>query len=180
MPSRLWKVCSVPSTFVKISKWWPVRFGQRARRGNGPLQGLTEGSSRYPTHGAGEREDAGQTLVEGRETRGQKATVPASRAGFACRGALWHTDCRAQRAPGLRVALGQWCPRLPPRLKESYLAQNSLELKLPSESSPPFYAKQRSLSPEEKKWTLRLITPSSQPVQPLADLQNSLPQPFKR
>lgn len=89
MPSRLWKVCSVPSTFVKISKWWPVRFGQRARRGNGPLQGLTEGSSRYPTHGAGEREDAGQTLVEGRETRGQKATVPASRAGFACRGALW-------------------------------------------------------------------------------------------
>ena len=36
-------------------------------------------------------------------------------------------------------------------LKESYRAQNSLELKLPSRSSPPFYAKQRTLSPEEKK-----------------------------
>ena len=35
-------------------------------------------------------------------------------------------------------------------LKESYRAQNSLELKLPSGSSPPFYAKQRTLSPEEK------------------------------
>ena len=59
------------------------------------------------------------------------------------------------------------------------MAQNSLELKLPSRSSPPFYAKQRTLSPEGKKWTLRLITPSSQLVQPLADLQNSLPQQFK-
>ena len=36
-------------------------------------------------------------------------------------------------------------------LKESYPAQNSLELKLPSRSSPPFYAKQRALSPEGKK-----------------------------
>ena len=69
-------------------------------------------------------------------------------------------------------------------LKESYyMAQNSLELKLSSRSSPPFCAKQRTLSPEgkkKKKWTLRLIMPSSQPVQPLVDLQNSLPQPFKR
>ena len=67
-------------------------------------------------------------------------------------------------------------------LKESYyMAQNSLELKLPSRSSPPFCAKQRTLSPEgKKKWTLRLIMPSSQPVQSLVDLQNSLPQPFKR
>ena len=66
-------------------------------------------------------------------------------------------------------------------MKESYMAQNSLELKLPSWSSPPFYAKQRTLSLEEKKkGHLRLITPSSQPVQPLANLQNSLPQPFKR
>ena len=40
----------------------------------------------------------------------------------------------------------------------------------------------------KKKWTLRLITPSSQLVQPLADLQNSLPsllrdypeQPWRR
>ena len=63
------------------------------------------------------------------------------------------------------------------------MAQNSLELKLSSPSSPPFYAKQRTLTPEDKKkkkMTLRLITPSSQPVQPLADLQNSLPQLFKR
>ena len=36
-------------------------------------------------------------------------------------------------------------------MKESYMAQNSLELKLPSRSSPPFKAKQRTLSPEEKK-----------------------------
>ena len=35
-------------------------------------------------------------------------------------------------------------------LKESYMAQNRLGLKLPSRSSPPFYAKQRTLSPEEK------------------------------
>ena len=68
-------------------------------------------------------------------------------------------------------------------MKKSYMAQNSLEFKLPSRSSPPFYAKQRTLSPkagEEKKRTLWLIMPSSQPVQPLAHLQNSLPQLFKR
>ena len=35
-------------------------------------------------------------------------------------------------------------------VKESYMAQNSLELKLPSRSPPPFYAKQRTLSPEAK------------------------------
>ena len=34
-------------------------------------------------------------------------------------------------------------------MKESYKAQNSLELKLPSRSSQPFYAKQRILSPKE-------------------------------
>ena len=33
-------------------------------------------------------------------------------------------------------------------MKESYMAQNSLEFKLPSRSSPPFYAKQRTLSPK--------------------------------
>ena len=54
------------------------------------------------------------------------------------------------------------------------MAQNSLELKLPSGSSPPFYAKQRTLS-QEQKMDVRLIMPSSQPIQPLADLQNSLP-----
>ena len=31
------------------------------------------------------------------------------------------------------------------------MAQNSLQLKLPSRPSPPFYAKQRTLSPERKK-----------------------------
>ena len=65
-------------------------------------------------------------------------------------------------------------------MKESYMAQNSLELKLSSRSSPPVYAKQRTLSPEQKKCTLRFITPSSQLVQPLVYLQNSLPQPFKK
>ena len=41
-------------------------------------------------------------------------------------------------------------------LKERYLAQNSLELKLPSRSSPPFYAKQRTLSPKEKKADIKV------------------------
>ena len=36
-------------------------------------------------------------------------------------------------------------------IKESYMDQNSLELKLPLGSSPPFYAKQRTCSPEGKK-----------------------------
>jgi len=35
-------------------------------------------------------------------------------------------------------------------VKERYMAQNSLELKLPSRSSPPFYAKRITLSPEEE------------------------------
>ena len=35
-------------------------------------------------------------------------------------------------------------------MKESYMAQNSLEVNLPSRSSPPFYAKQRTLHPKEK------------------------------
>ena len=41
-------------------------------------------------------------------------------------------------------------------MKESYMAQNSLELKLPSGSSPPFYAKQRTLSPKEKKMDIKV------------------------
>ena len=36
------------------------------------------------------------------------------------------------------------------RVKASYMAQNSLVLKLPSRSSPPFYAKERTLSPKVK------------------------------
>ena len=50
-------------------------------------------------------------------------------------------------------------------LKESYRAQNSLELKFPSRSSPPFYAKQRTLSLEEKIDIKGLIILSSQLVQ---------------
>ena len=42
------------------------------------------------------------------------------------------------------------------QVKESYTAQNSLELKLPSGSSSPFYAKQRTLSPEEKKVDIKV------------------------
>ena len=42
------------------------------------------------------------------------------------------------------------------QVKESYRAQNSLELKLPSRSSPPFYAKQRTLSPKEKKADIKV------------------------
>ena len=41
-------------------------------------------------------------------------------------------------------------------MKESYTAQNSLELKLHSGSSPPFYAKQKTLSPEEKKMDIKV------------------------
>ena len=54
-----------------------------------------------------------------------------------------------------------------------------MELKLPW-ILPTILCKTKLSHPEGKKWTLRLITPSSQPVQPLADLQNTLPQPFKR
>ena len=65
-------------------------------------------------------------------------------------------------------------------MKESYLAQNSLELKLPSRSFPPFYAKQKTLSPEEKKMDIKVDYAQLPVVQPLAYLQNSLPQPYKR
>ena len=41
-------------------------------------------------------------------------------------------------------------------LKESYRAQNSLELKFPSRSSPPFYVKQRTLSPKGKKMDIKV------------------------
>ena len=48
----------------------------------------------------------------------------------------------------LRISCGQVTERkLSSRVKERYRAQNSLEMKLPSRSSPPFYAKQRALSP---------------------------------
>ena len=41
-------------------------------------------------------------------------------------------------------------------MKKSYTAQNSLELKLPSRSSPPFYAKQRTLLQKEKKMDIKV------------------------
>ena len=64
-------------------------------------------------------------------------------------------------------------------MKESCLAQGNLDLKLPSRSSPPFW-QDRELSHPKKKIDIRLIMPSSKLAQPLANLQNSLPQPFKR
>ena len=42
------------------------------------------------------------------------------------------------------------CSSRKPTMKEIFMAQNSLELKLPSRPSPPFYAKQITLSLEEK------------------------------
>ena len=51
---------------------------------------------------------------------------------------------------------GSSIPLYLPLLKESYKAQNSLELKLPSRSSPPFYAKQRTLSPQGKKMDIKV------------------------
>ena len=98
--------------------------------------------------------------TQGNPGRGQGATGlesrSASQQGWVClqRGSVgpaWHTGHRAQRAPGLCMACWPWCPRQPPRRKESYMTQNSLDLKLSSGSSPPLCAKQRSLSPEEKK-----------------------------
>ena len=59
-------------------------------------------------------------------------------------------------------------------MKESYLAQNSLELKLPSGSSPPFYATQRTPSPGKKIYIKVDSVPAS------GHLQNSLLEPFKR
>ena len=41
-------------------------------------------------------------------------------------------------------------------VKESHTAQNSLELKLPSRSSPQFYAKQRTLLSEGKKMDIKV------------------------
>ena len=35
-------------------------------------------------------------------------------------------------------------------MKESYMIQSSLELKILSRRSPPFYVKQRTLSPQER------------------------------
>ena len=66
-------------------------------------------------------------------------------------------------------------------LKGGYTAQNSRELELPSRSSPPFYAKQRTVSTEGEKMDMKFDY-AQLPAGPraLADLQNSLPQPFKR
>ena len=57
-------------------------------------------------------------------------------------------------------------------LKEMNVAPNSLEFKLASRTSPPFYAKQVLSHPKEK-WTLGGFCPAPRRSQPLADLQNS-------
>ena len=51
-------------------------------------------------------------------------------------------------------------------VKESYPAQNSLELTpTPTPTGPPHHSMQnKELSPKEKKWTLRLINPNSELV----------------
>ena len=55
-------------------------------------------------------------------------------------------------------------------MKESYMAQNSLELKLPWGGGTPIWAlptilcKTKNSITRRKKWTLRLIMPSSQVV----------------
>jgi len=48
-------------------------------------------------------------------------------------------------------------------LKEMYVAPNSLEFKLASRTSPPFYAKQVLSHPKEKM-DIGWILPCSQPV----------------
>ena len=63
-------------------------------------------------------------------------------------------------------------------VKESYMAQNSL-VKTPFQVLPaPSHSRQnKELSYlKEKKWDLRLIMPNPQPIQPLANLQNSMPR----
>ena len=65
---------------------------------------------------------------------------------------LQHLPAQSVRKPPCQVRVSPTGPCSSHRWyrKESYKAQNSLELKVPSRSSPPFYAKQRTLSPEEK------------------------------
>ena len=67
-------------------------------------------------------------------------------------------------------------------MKKSYMAQNSLELKLPIIlcKTKNSHTQRKKMDIKDDNWILRMITPSSQLVQPLANLQNSLPQPFKR
>ena len=65
-------------------------------------------------------------------------------------------------------------------MKEGYMAQNSLELKLPSRSSPPFYVKQRTLSPEGKKMDIK-VDCAQLPAHPASGRSPEyLAQPFKR
>ena len=56
--------------------------------------------------------------------------------------------------------MGKRNPKLRTLLEGKLQGSKQPGVKLPSGSSPPFYAKQRTLSPEEKKWTLRLICPA--------------------
>ena len=73
-------------------------------------------------------------------------------------------------------------------MRESYMAQNSLELKFSSRSSPPFYAKQIT-KPEEKKWTLGWLNwaPGQYSLSPISKIpcpsalrDNYSEQPWRR
>ena len=59
------------------------------------------------------------------------------------------------------------------------MAQNSLELNSPP-SLPHHSMQNKELSHPKEKMDIKVDLPSFQLVQPLADLQISLPQPFKR
>ena len=61
-------------------------------------------------------------------------------------------------------------------MKESCMAQGSLELKPLLVLSTILCKTKDSLTRKKKKKEIRFITPSSKPAQPLAHLQNSLPQ----
>ena len=56
------------------------------------------------------------------------------------------------------------------KVKETYMIQNNLELKLPSRSSPPFYAKQRTLSPKGKKKKDNKVDYTQLPASPASGL----------
>ena len=63
-------------------------------------------------------------------------------------------------------------------MKESYQAQNSLELKLPSRSSPSFDTEQRTFYPK-KGMNMKIGYVQLPADQSLAGLRNSLPQLLK-
>lgn len=102
--------------------------------------------------------------------------------------ALWVIGCVSSGFSGFISTIEH---RLSIQLKKGmilieYLIKGKLHgskypgVKTPSRSSPHHSRQNKELSHPKKKIDIRLITPSSKLAQPLADLQNSLPQPFKR